>query len=56
MLRVRADIRFPMPAALAFLAVGAHHVVGIFVASDLKLRNITKLSERFEDFFTSNPI
>ena len=43
MLRIRADIGFPMPAALAFLAVGlgygyAHFGVGI--RFDFKLRDV----------------
>ena len=45
-----------MPATFAFLAVGAHDIIGIFVVCNLKLRNIAKLSERFKNHFVGNPI
>jgi len=47
MLGVLADVRFPMPAALAFLAVGVANqfCFGVSDVGDFNLLNINKLLE-----------
>jgi len=50
MFGVLANVRFPMPATFAFLAVGVDDEFCFQVVRDLKLRNIYQLTKIFEYF------